>query len=104
MRKNNIEIEEDNFGEDKDDVSCKEDINKYLYMDSDIDAMLLNGIIVNLAYEQYGEMLIKDAKEILNGLSPEDKRFIVSAKIRYPNKYLLDIIDKVKSMKYGNEK
>ncbi len=28
-------------------------------MDSDIDAMILHGIVINLVYENYGEQLIK---------------------------------------------
>lgn len=68
----------------------------YLYMDSDIESMLLHGIVINLAYENYGEQLLKDAREHLKGLSPDDKRVIMSIKIRHPERHLLDIVHSIR--------
>lgn len=69
----------------------------YLFTDKEIESMLLHGIVINLAYENYGEELLKDAREHLRPLSPDDKRNVISIKILHPERHILDIIHSVEN-------
>lgn len=66
-----------------------------LCSDSDIEKMLLEGVMINLAYKNYGEELLQDAKDHIKFLTSTEMRIVCAQKIKHPEQHLLDIIDDV---------